>query len=40
MDELKHINELDSILLNTQSELDKTQQKINEEIDILKSKVK
>ena len=40
MDELRHINELDSILLNTQSELDKTQQKINEEIDILKSKVK
>ena len=40
MDELRHINELDSILLNTQSELDKTQQKINEEIDVLKSKVK
>lgn len=40
MDELRHINELDSILLNTQSELDKTQQKIKEEIDVLKSKVK
>jgi hypothetical protein len=40
MDELRHMNELDSILLNTQSELDKTQQKINDEIDILKSKVK
>lgn len=40
MDELKHINELDSILLNSQRELDETQQKINEEIIVLKSKVK
>lgn len=40
MDELRHINELDNILLNTQIDLDKTQQNINEEIANLKSKVK
>jgi hypothetical protein len=40
LDELRHISELDNILLNTQIELDKTQLNINEEISILKSKVK
>jgi hypothetical protein len=40
MDELRHMKELDSILINTQIELDKTQEKINEEIAVLKSKVK
>lgn len=40
MDELRHLNELDSILLNTQVELQQTQDKINAEVEVLKSKVK